>query len=129
MPEFDRPVLEALRQPLEDGVVTVSRVQASITFPAACILVGAMNPCPCGFKGLPEQQCVSSPTQCIKYAGKISGPLLDRIDLHIEVPRLKPDALLGASSGECSDAIRERVCLARSRQHDRLGNHRVNAKL
>lgn len=129
MPEFDRQVLEALRQPLEDGVVTVSRVQASITFPAETILVGAMNPCPCGFKGLPEQKCISSPTQCIKYAGKISGPLMDRIDLHIEVPRLKPEELLGASNGECSDAIRERVCLARERQHARLGNHKVNAKM
>jgi len=129
MPEFDRQVLEALRQPLEDGVVTVSRVQASITFPAETILIGAMNPCPCGFRGLPEQKCVSSPTQCIKYAGKISGPLMDRIDLHIEVPRLKPDELLGASSGECSDAIRERVMSARERQHSRLGNHKVNAKM
>ena len=129
MPEFERPVLEALRQPLEDAVVTVSRVQASITFPAECILIGAMNPCPCGFRGLPEQKCISSPTQCIKYAGKISGPLLDRIDLHIEVPRLKPDELLGASSGECSEAIRDRVIAARDRQHARLGNHKVNAKM
>ncbi|MEA2554502.1 MAG: magnesium chelatase family protein [Fimbriimonadaceae bacterium] len=129
MPEFDRQVLEALRQPLEDGVVTVSRVQASITFPAETILVGAMNPCPCGFRGLPEEKCVSSPSQCIKYAGKISGPLMDRIDLHIEVPRLKPEELMGASSGECSDAIRERVVAARDRQHARLGNHKVNAKM
>ena len=129
MPEFDRQVLEALRQPLEDDVVTVSRVQASITFPAQCILVGAMNPCPCGFRGLPEEKCVSSPTQCVKYAGKISGPLLDRIDLHIEVPRLKPEELLGAQPGECSEAIRERVVFARDRQHARLGNHKINAKM
>lgn len=129
MPEFDRAVLEALRQPLEDGVVTVARVQNTITFPAECILVGAMNPCPCGFKGLPEQQCVSSPTVCGRYASKISGPLLDRIDLHIEVPRLKPDELLNAKPGECSDAIRERVVEARSRQDERLGKHRVNAKM
>lgn len=129
MPEFDRTVLEALRQPLEDGVVTVARVQNTITFPAECILVGAMNPCPCGFKGLPEQKCISSPTSCSRYASKISGPLLDRIDLHLEVPRLKPDELLGAPSGEASSAIRERVVSARERQHRRLGNNRVNAKM
>ncbi len=129
MPEFDRQVLEALRQPLEDGVVTVARVQNTITFPAECMLVGAMNPCPCGFKGLPEQQCVSSPTVCGRYATKISGPLLDRIDLHLEVPRLKPDELLGAKPGECSAAIRERVAAARLVQNQRLGTHRTNSKM
>lgn len=129
MPEFDRQVLEALRQPLEDGVVTVARVSNTLTFPAETILIGAMNPCPCGFRGLPEQNCVSSPASCGRYASKISGPLLDRIDLHLEVPRLKPDELLGMSGGECSDAIRERVIRARERQHRRLGNHRVNAKM
>ncbi len=129
MPEFDRSVLEALRQPLEDNVVTVSRVHSSLTFPAECILIGAMNPCPCGFKGLPEQKCVSSPSTCGKYTSKISGPLLDRIDLHLEVPRLKPDELLGATIGEPSAAIRERVLVARQKQHDRLGSHRVNAKM
>jgi magnesium chelatase family protein len=129
MPEFERQVLEALRQPLEDSVVTVSRVQASITFPAECILIGAMNPCPCGFKGLPEEKCVGSPATCGRYAAKISGPLLDRIDIQIEVPRLKPDELLGASQGECSSAIRERVIRARDRQIARLGKARVNAKM
>ncbi|HJP82636.1 MAG TPA: YifB family Mg chelatase-like AAA ATPase [Fimbriimonadaceae bacterium] len=129
MPEFDRQVLEALRQPLEDGVVTVSRVQNTITFPAECILVGAMNPCPCGFKGLPEQKCVSSPTVCGRYVSKISGPLLDRIDLHLEVPRLKADELLSMQTGECSEAIRERVLKARGLQSARLGGHRVNGKM
>jgi magnesium chelatase family protein len=129
MPEFDRSVLEALRQPLEDGVVTVSRVASTMTFPASCILVGAMNPCPCGFKGLPEQKCVSSPSSCSKYAGKISGPLMDRIDIHLEVPRLKTDELMGASPGECSEAIRERVLRARAVQHARLGDHKTNSKL
>jgi magnesium chelatase family protein len=129
MPEFERNVLEALRQPLEDGVVTVARVQASLTFPAECILIGAMNPCPCGFKGLPEQKCVSSPTVCGRYASKISGPLLDRIDLHIEVPRLKPEELLAAPTGECSEVIRDRVTRARDRQAARLGKARVNAKM
>lgn len=129
MAEFDRQVLEALRQPLEDGVVTVSRVQASLTFPAECMLIGAMNPCPCGFKGLPEQSCVSNPNVCGKYANKISGPLLDRIDLHIQVPRLKPEELLNAPEGESSAAIRERVMRARERQHARLGPPRLNAKM
>lgn len=129
MPEFDRQVLEALRQPLEDGVVTVSRVASTMTFPASCILVGAMNPCPCGFKGLPEAKCVSSPAVCGKYVGKISGPLMDRIDIHLEVPRLKPDELLGASPGEGSESIRERVIRARQVQHERLGEHRTNSKM
>lgn len=129
MPEFDRTVLEALRQPLEDSVVTVARVQNTLTFPAECILVGAMNPCPCGFKGYPEQACVSSPATCARYAAKISGPLLDRIDLHLEVPRLKPEELLHSPQGEPSAKIRERVLLAREAQHQRLGSHRVNAKM
>jgi magnesium chelatase family protein len=127
MPEFDRPVLEALRQPLEDHVVTVSRVQAQMTFPAECMLIGAMNPCPCGFKGLPEQACISNPTSCSRYASKISGPLLDRIDLHIEVPRLKPDDLLNAPPGEPSAAIRERVIRAREIQYRRLGMSKLNS--
>lgn len=129
MPEFDRSVLEALRQPLEDNVVTVSRAHSSMTFPAECILIGAMNPCPCGFKGLPEQKCVSNPATCSKYAGRISGPLMDRIDIHLEVPRLKPDELMNLSPGEGSKEIRSRVVAARERQHARLGNHRVNAKM
>ncbi len=129
MPEFDRSVLEALRQPLEDGVITVARVSNTITFPAECILIGAMNPCPCGFKGLPEQKCVSNPASCSKYASKISGPLMDRIDIHIEVPRLKPDELLDKEPGEPSTSIRERVVAARERQSTRLGGARVNAKM
>ncbi len=129
MAEFLRPVLEALRQPLEDGVITVARVSNTLTFPAECILIGAMNPCPCGFKGLPEQKCVSSPSTCSRYTGKISGPLMDRIDLHIEVPRLKTEEVLTMQPGEPSEAIRERVVAARERQHVRLGNHRVNAKM
>lgn len=129
MPEFDRSVLEALRQPLEDGVVTVARVTNTLTFPAECVLLGAMNPCPCGFRGYPEEKCVSSPASCVRYAGRISGPLMDRIDLHLEVPRLKPDELLGKPSGECSSVIRARVIRARERQNARLGKHRVNAKM
>ncbi len=129
MPEFDRAVLEALRQPLEDGVVTVSRVHSSLTFPADCILIGAMNPCPCGFKGLPEANCVSSPTTCGRYAGRISGPLLDRIDIHLHVPRVKPDELLGKPDGEPSANIRERVMRAREIQRGRLGATRLNGRM
>lgn len=129
MPEFDRSVLEALRQPLEDGVITVARVSNTLTFPAECILIGAMNPCPCGFKGLPEQKCVSNPASCGKYASKISGPLMDRIDIHLEVPRLKPDELMDKEPGEASSAIRDRVVAARERQGARLGGARVNAKM
>lgn len=129
MPEFDRGVLEALRQPLEDGIVTIARVQASLTFPAECMLIGAMNPCPCGFKGYPEEKCVSTPTQCSRYESRISGPLLDRIDIHLTVPRLKPDELMQMEWGEPSARIRERVTRARAIQHERLGSRRVNAKM
>ena len=127
-PEFDRAGMEALRQPLEDGVITVSRVSNTVTFPAECILIAAMNPCPCGFKGLPEARCVGVGA-CERYAGRISGPLRDRIDLHLEVPRLKPDELIGATEGECSAAIRDRVGAARARQAARLGAARTNAKM
>ena len=127
-PEHDRSVLEALRQPLEDGEVTVSRVSGSMTFPAECILIAAMNPCPCGFKGLPEEVCVGQ-SLCGRYNGKISGPVRDRIDIHLEVPRLKPDELLGMQQGESSAVIRDRVVRARDLQHSRLGGHRVNAKM
>jgi len=127
-PELDRNTMESLRQPLEDGVVTVSRVANTLTFPAECILVAAMNPCPCGFKNLPEQKCVGS-SACERYGARISGPLRDRIDLHLEVPRLKPDELLNMQPGESSAAIRDRVMRTRETQHRRLGNHRVNAKM
>lgn len=128
MPEFGRDVLEALRQPLEDGVVTVARVQSTLTFPAETMLVGAMNPCPCGFKGYPEANCVGA-AQCLKYGAKISGPLLDRIDLHVTVPRLKPEELTQIPNGTPSAEIRERVIAARSRQSARLGANNINAKM
>lgn len=126
MPEFPRDVLEALRQPLEDAVVTVSRVQSTLTFPANMVLVGAMNPCPCGFKGYPEAKCIGAAV-CEKYAGRLSGPLLDRIDLHIMVPRLKPEELIDKAQGEPSEAIRERVMRAREKQRSRLGRQRTNS--
>jgi magnesium chelatase family protein len=129
MPEFQSATLEALRQPLEDLEVTVARVQGTVTFPASCIMVGAMNPCPCGFRGYPEQKCISSPTICTRYASKISGPLMDRIDLHIEVGRLKPEELVRAPDGEQSSRIRERVQRARDIQEARLGQGKTNGKM
>jgi magnesium chelatase family protein len=128
MPEYSREVLEALRQPLEDGVVTVSRVESTMTFPADSILIGAMNPCPCGFKGYPEAKCVGA-SACDRYGGRISGPLLDRIDLQISVPRLKPDELISLNTGEPSEAIRERVVAAREKQHSRFGGDKVNGSM
>lgn len=112
-PEFPRSVLEALRQPLEDGLVTVSRAQGSLTFPAKFILVSAQNPCPCGYLGDPVQSCICSPTQILRYQKKISGPLLDRIDLHVEVPRVKYEKLSSDDISESSNIVRERVINAR----------------
>jgi len=122
LPEFNRDALEVLRQPLEDGVVSVSRVSASYTYPAEFCLVAAMNPCPCGYYGDVYRLCSCNNTQVQKYQKKISGPLLDRIDLHIEVPRLSEEELLQSQSGESSAAIRERVCRARARQTERFSH-------
>ncbi len=120
LPEFHRDVLEVLRQPLEDGHVTISRAAQSLQFPSRFQLVAAMNPCPCGFFGDPRRQCVCSQTQVRKYLMRISGPLLDRIDLHIEVPRLSPNELMTKSVGESSVSVRDRVVRARDRQRARL---------
>ena len=120
LPEFARDALEVLRQPLEDGVVHVSRVSASYTYPADFCLIAALNPCPCGYYGDLYRQCTCSSTAVAKYQKRISGPLLDRIDLHIEVPRLSEEELLQASKGETSAAIRSRVCRARSMQAARF---------
>jgi magnesium chelatase family protein len=120
LPEFARDALEVLRQPLEDGVVHVSRVSASYTYPADFCLIAALNPCPCGYYGDLFRSCSCSSTAVAKYQKRISGPLLDRIDLHIEVPRLSEEELLQARSGEPSAAIRERVCRARAMQAERF---------
>ncbi len=119
-PEFTRIVLENLRQPLEDGVITVSRVAGTLRFPAKFILMAAMNPCPCGYATDNLKQCTCAPGQIIKYQKRISGPLLDRIDLHIEVPRVKFEKLTEEKSGESSSSIRERVQAARGRQAERF---------
>lgn len=123
LPEFKRPILEALRQPLEDGQVVISRAAGSLTFPASFILAGAMNPCPCGYLFSPEHDCTCSPTQVQRYMNRLSGPLLDRIDLHIEVPAVPMRELRAGRTGETSAVIRKRVEAARERQRNRLGHH------
>ncbi len=121
LPEFHRNVLEVMRQPLEDGVVTISRAAASVSFPCRFMLVAAMNPCPCGYHGDPRRGCQCTPLQIRRYRAKISGPLLDRIDLHVEVPAVKYQDLASAQKGEGSSEIRERVVAARSVQQQRFG--------
>lgn len=121
LPEFRRDVLEVLRQPLEDGHVTIARIAATMTYPAQIMLVAAMNPCPCGYFGDTVKTCSCSQSQIQKYLQRISGPLLDRIDIHIEVPRLRQDEMIhGGGAGEPSEAIRDRVVGARERQSHRF---------
>ena len=133
LPEFPRDVLEALRQPLEDGTVTVSRIAATVTYPAAFMLVAAMNPCPCGNAGSRTQPCRCTAAQVQRYRARISGPLLDRIDIHIEMPEVGYRELSDRSRGEPSSAIRARVNAARARQRERfagegiLSNAQMNA--
>ncbi len=127
-PEFARIVLECLRQPLEDGVVTVSRAAGSVAFPARFILVAAQNPCPCGYLYDEERACTCSPLQILKYHKKISGPLLDRIDIHVAVPRLNYAQLTSEADGEPSSAIRERVEQARERQGSRSTDAHTNSE-
>ena len=126
MVEFPRNVLEVLRQPLEDGEVSISRAKNSIKYPAKFILLGAMNPCPCGYLGDKQKQCTCSEFQIQRYLAKLSGPLLDRIDLQIEVPRLTSDELLNHKEQEESSAqIRERVVKARKIQTERYKNEGI----
>jgi len=119
MPEFPKNVLEVLRQPLEDECVTISRVSGSITYPAKFILVSSINPCPCGFYGDGSGRCSCSPVQIKNYLGKISGPLMDRIDLHIEVPSVNFSDISGNSKGESSSSIKKRIDKARKLQLER----------
>jgi magnesium chelatase family protein len=119
-PEFRRDSLEVLRQPLEEGYVSISRAKLTITYPARFTLVAAMNPCPCGYFGDATRTCTCTPMQIHKYLAKISGPLLDRIDIHIEVPRLPQEKLLQETQGESSAKIRERVMRAREIQARRF---------
>ncbi|MBI3616168.1 MAG: YifB family Mg chelatase-like AAA ATPase [Candidatus Omnitrophica bacterium] len=120
LPEFSRASLESLRQPLEDGVVTVSRAVGTVAFPARFMLVASMNPCPCGFSGDPTKSCLCTPSQIHRYRTRISGPLLDRIDLHLEVPAVSVPELTGDGQGESSAAIRARIAQGRDRQRQRF---------
>jgi len=119
LPEFKRDALEVLRQPMEDGFVTISRASSTMTFPSRFMLVGAMNPCPCGYFGDPYHECTCTPGMIERYIGKISGPLLDRIDLHINVSSVRYEDLLAKSDGEPSTAIKLRVFKAREMQEKR----------
>jgi len=129
LPEFRRATLEVMRQPLEDGHVTIARAAGSLTFPARFMLVAALNPCPCGYYGDPKRECRCSPRQIENYRQRISGPLLDRIDLHVEVPLVDYRELAAARSGESSATIRERVLAAREIQSARYGPSRHNATM
>jgi magnesium chelatase family protein len=124
LPEFHRSTLEVLRQPVEDGKVTVSRASGTMTFPSAFMLVAAMNPCPCGHHGDPKRQCRCSPGQVERYRRKISGPLLDRIDLHVEAPAVEYAELTGMTPAESSATIRSRILQAREIQRKRLARYR-----
>jgi magnesium chelatase family protein len=126
LPEFSKQVLEVLRQPLEDKIVTISRARGSLTFPANFQLVAAMNPCPCGYYGDASKPCTCSPSSITKYQKRISGPLLDRIDIHIQVPRVEYQKLSEPRMGETSSAIRARIETARAHQQTRF--HDVNAE-
>lgn len=123
LPEFRRHVLDALRQPMEDGTAHLSRARLALVYPARFMLVAAMNPCPCGFYGTGPARCICSHPQIRRYLSRISGPLLDRIDLHIEVGALDQHQLVGETAGEPSVAIRERVLAARARQRTRFQRH------
>ncbi|MFN7730838.1 MAG: YifB family Mg chelatase-like AAA ATPase, partial [Pirellula sp.] len=120
LPEFNRKTLEVMRQPLEDRIVTISRAMRSTTFPAAFMLVAALNPCPCGYRTDPRRSCHCSPPQIERYMSRISGPLLDRIDIHIEVPAVPFEELNSGPAGTSSATIRERVTAAREVQKQRF---------
>ncbi len=121
LPEFQRRVLEVLRQPMEEGRITISRAETTVTYPARFMLIASMNPCPCGHLNDPNQECVCTPAQVQRYLGKISGPLMDRIDLHVEVAPVDFDAMSAERTGESSAAVRKRVVQARERQTERFG--------
>jgi magnesium chelatase family protein len=131
MLEFTRRVLEVLRQPLEDGAVTIARAARTAVFPARFVLVGATNPCMCGFLGDAMRECRCTPQQIARYRDRLSGPLRDRLDLTVEVPALPPDLLTASTRGEASAPVLARVVAARARQRDRYGRDsiRTNAEL
>ena len=125
LPEFPRSTLESLRQPLEDGEVTISRAQGTLTFPSRFLLLGALNPCPCGFLGHPKKSCHCLPGSILRYKKRLSGPLLDRIDLHVDVPPVDEEKLTSVILLETSEKIRGKVVEARVRQKQRFKNSRL----
>ena len=127
LPEFGHNVLEVLRQPLEDKTVTISRAQGSVSFPANFMMVAAMNPCYCGYYGDPQKQCTCSPGMVSKYQKRISGPLLDRMDIFVEVPRVEYEKLTGAAEGEDSETVRRRVESARELQAQRFASQSIHS--
>ncbi len=127
-PEFEKRVIEALRQPLEDKVISVARAKSSVIFPANFILIAAMNPCPCGYKGHAERECICSPATLARYERKVSGPIIDRIDVWLNVPQIKPEKLSSLEEGESSESIRERVTTARAKQLKRFKAAGLNIK-
>ncbi len=132
LPEYGKTVLEVLRQPLEDGQVTISRTAQTVSYPASCMLVAAMNPCPCGYADAPGRVCVCSPTTVQRYRNRLSGPLLDRIDLHVHVPAVPYEDLRASGKGPDSATLRARIEAARAVQRERLAGYpgsRLNADL
>ncbi len=125
IPEFKRETLELLREPLEDGRITISRVQSSYTYPSKFMLIASMNPCPCGYYGSKEKECTCTIDQVNKYISKLSGPLIDRIDIHIEVQPVKFDDLSSNQEAESSEHIKQRVNKARKIQLERYKNDNI----
>ena len=124
LPEFRRQVLEVLRQPLEEGSITIARARQTVSYPARFMLIAGMNPCPCGHLNDPTRTCVCAPPQIQRYLGKISGPLLDRIDLHVEVTPVPYEELKSKAAGETSETVRGRVVQARAIQTKRFSKMR-----
>lgn len=125
LPEFNRSSLEAMRTPLEDRIVTISRTSCTLTYPCNFMLIASMNPCPCGYYGSEDKECTCSETTIEKYINRISGPMLDRIDIHIEVPKVKYDKLQSDTSEESSETIKKRVNIAREIQRERYKNYNI----
>jgi magnesium chelatase family protein len=131
LPEFKKDVLEVMRQPLEDGQVTIARVNATLTYPCECMLIASMNPCKCGFYGDNTKECTCTPLQIQKYLGKVSGPLLDRLDIHVEVSPVRYKSLESDETSESSSRIKDRVNRARKIQIERYKGYNIfsNAQL
>ncbi|MDR1891610.1 MAG: ATP-binding protein, partial [Oscillospiraceae bacterium] len=131
LPEYSRQSMEVLRQPLEDGTVTISRVFGTYSYPCSVMLVGAMNPCPCGYFGHPTRRCICGSQKVELYLNRVSGPILDRLDLHVDVPPVKFDELSEIQKGELSANIRQRVNAAREIQNARFSGTQIscNAKI